>query len=55
MYVPQSEVEKVLKLAQMLKTPFRVFDAGYIKKSETKKVVINPVGITFSEDELQVR
>ena len=55
MYIPQSDVSKVLELAKTTSTPYRVYKAGFISKSDTKKVIIKPEGIEFSEKELQVR
>jgi phosphoribosylformylglycinamidine cyclo-ligase len=52
-YVPKSEVKSVISIADSLK--FDAWHAGYIEKSEKKKVVIKPKGLEYSEETLKVR
>ncbi len=51
-FVPESEVENVIKLAD--KVGLKAWEAGSVKKG-AKQVEIKPLGITFSEETLGVR
>ncbi|MDO8497397.1 MAG: AIR synthase-related protein [bacterium] len=51
-FISQKDIEKTIQIAKALK--LKVFDAGVIEKGK-KQVVIEPHGITFSEEELRVR
>ncbi|MDP1834200.1 MAG: AIR synthase related protein [Candidatus Moranbacteria bacterium] len=51
--VPPENVEEVLRIAGNL--DFTALDAGYVEASEKKEVVIEPLDITFNEEELNVR
>ncbi len=55
LYVPQSDVQKVISISKEINTPYRVYQAGYIKESKQRTVVIKPENITFKGEELQVR
>jgi phosphoribosylformylglycinamidine cyclo-ligase len=52
-YVPESEVPVVEKLAAG--QPFKVYRAGYIERSETKRVVILRKELEYSAESLGVR
>jgi phosphoribosylformylglycinamidine cyclo-ligase len=53
MYVPEDDVNIVLDAADSL--GIKAIRAGYIEKSDTKKVVIMPNGIEYSGETLGVR
>jgi phosphoribosylformylglycinamidine cyclo-ligase len=52
-YVAEKDVGTVLDIARPF--PFRAFRAGHIEKSATKRVVIRPKALEYSEDTLAVR
>jgi len=53
LYVSKSDVEKIIGIAESLN--LNAFAAGYIKKSDEKKVIINPKNIEFLGSSLGVR
>jgi phosphoribosylformylglycinamidine cyclo-ligase len=60
MYVPQSDVGLMLETAAALaaynpRARYRVFCAGHIEKTDTKRVVIEPKGLDYGADSLGVR
>lgn len=52
LYVPEQDVDTVLKIAESYN--FKAWRAGHIEKGE-KKVLIKPLNIEFSGDELKIR
>ncbi len=52
LFVPEKQVKTVINIAR--KNKIKALDAGYIKKGP-KQVVINPLGVTFSADDLNIR
>lgn len=52
LFVPEKEVEKVIKIAK--KNKIKALDAGYIKKGP-KQIIIEPLAITFFSDDLNIR
>ena len=52
-YVPEKDVAAVLDVAKA--APFQALHAGHIEESATKEVVIEPKGLEYSSDTLQVR
>lgn len=52
LYVPQTEVEKVLAIARLR---FGALCAGYIEQSREKKVVIKPKGLEYLSSTLKIR
>lgn len=55
LYVPHESATAMLQMHAKGGYPFNIVSAGYIKKGDGKQVVIEPEGITFTGDELQVR
>ena len=53
--VPAAAVTEIAKVEVSTKPPFKVIPAGFVRKSERKRVIIEAEGIVFEEDELQVR
>ena len=54
LYVPERDVEKALDVIDFSNS-FKSFRAGYIETSDTKRVVIRPKNLEYSEDSLAVR
>jgi phosphoribosylformylglycinamidine cyclo-ligase len=52
-YVPEADKGKVFSAA--INHDLHVFHVGYIEKSDEKKVIIEPKGLTYSGSELGVR
>lgn len=52
LFVAKKDVQKVLAVAKKLK--FKAWDAGVVKKGP-KKVIITPLNIVYTENELEVR
>jgi phosphoribosylformylglycinamidine cyclo-ligase len=52
-YVPEAAVSAVVDTARAF--PFKVFRAGHIEKSSTKRVVITPRGLEYTGESLAVR
>jgi len=52
-YVPEKDVSAVLDAAKAF--PFKVFRAGYVDRSDSRKVVIAPQGLEYAADTLGVR
>ena len=55
LYVPETDVEKILNVAQHLSGQFSVIHAGFVEQSSEKKVVIKPKHIEFSARDLRIR
>jgi phosphoribosylformylglycinamidine cyclo-ligase len=53
-YVKESDVLDVIQIAINMGF-IDIIRAGYIEKSETKKVIIEPKGLTYEESTLAVR
>ena len=53
LFVNSDSAEEILAYIQSL--GFRAHQAGYIRKSDQKRVIIEPKGIVFEADTLQVR
>lgn len=51
-FVPQTDIKKVLKIARQ--QGIAAYDSGVVQKGP-RQVVIEPLGITFSQESLQVR
>lgn len=52
--VPNSEVEKVIQIAKQVN--LRAWEGGFVlKRGQEKKVIIEPLGLTYEADTLQVR
>lgn len=58
-YVAQKDVDVVLHITENVATrlslPFRGICAGTIKKSSKRRVVIEPEGVVFEEEDLEIR
>lgn len=55
LYVPQSAVVKVLDVVTSFGGTYRAINAGYIERSDVKKVVIRPKNLVYAADTLAVR
>lgn len=56
LYVPESDVKKVLELAATsYLNKFGVIHAGHIEASDEKKVIIKPKNLEYSADTLKIR
>lgn len=55
LYLPQDEVAKLADVAKEGKYPFKVVNAGFIEASDKKKVIIEPKGIEYGAEELNIR
>lgn len=53
--VRASDTERLADIVYAADLPFKVILAGFVTKSDKKRVVIEPEKITFEEEELQVR
>lgn len=51
-FAPVKEVDKIQKIAKKLK--IKSYDAGSVKKGP-KQLIINPLGLTFSEEDMIIR
>lgn len=51
-FAPSSEVDKIFSVAKLMK--IKALDAGFVKEG-SRKVTINPLGIEFSSESLQIR
>ncbi|MBP9869845.1 phosphoribosylformylglycinamidine cyclo-ligase [Patescibacteria group bacterium] len=57
LYVPENTVDEIRKTLATYSEPyqFKVTVAGHIEKSEKKRVLINPLNISYDESDLAVR
>ncbi len=53
LYLPEDQVKETLKIANNL--GLKAIQAGHIRKSSRKKVIIKPKKLEYSQDSLQVR
>jgi phosphoribosylformylglycinamidine cyclo-ligase len=53
LFVPQKDVDKVNQIG--IGQPFRMLEAGYVEKSDDKKVVIQPKNLVYEGETLSIR